>query len=243
MKNKNLKLAVVSGKGGVGKSMLCSSLAMLFSKEKKIIAVDCDVDAPNLAIWLNETEHWQRVVPVCCDDKPKSERIGEIKTKTTKYGFNLVLGRLYIGQGDSGRVVNEARKEAEKFENELQIIDSSPGTSAPVIAAVKDTNFAVLVTEPTPSGLSDVNRAVEIVRYLKVPWALVINKWDINKPGSDVIEKWAGDKLIGKISYDVGVIEAAARLSPVMETDLGVAEEMKLVYNKLKGLLHDNLSS
>lgn len=241
MKNKNLKLAVVSGKGGVGKSMICSSLAMLFSKEKKIIAIDCDVDAPNLAIWLNETEHWQRIIPVNGDDKPKSEQIGEIKTKTTKYGFNLVLGHLYIGQGDSGRVVQEVRKEAEKFENELHIIDSSPGTGAPVIAAVKDTDFAVLVTEPTPSGLSDVNRAVEVVRYLKVPWALVINKWDMNKPGSTAIEKWAGDKLIGKISYDAGVLEAAARLSPVMETDLGVAEEIKLVYNELKGRMDNEI--
>jgi len=235
MKNKNLKLTIVSGKGGVGKSMLCSALAMLFAKEKKIVAVDCDVDAPNLAIWLNEIEHWQRVIPVLSDDSRKSAQIGEIKTKKTRYGFPLALGHLYIGQVDAGRVVTETRKEASKFENELQIIDSSPGTSAPVIAALKNSHFAVLVTEPTPSGLSDANRALEVVRYLKVPWALVINKWDINKPGSDAIEKWAGNQLLGKISYDMGILKAAAQLSPVMETNLGVADEIKLVYNKLKG--------
>lgn len=234
MQKKPLKLTIVSGKGGVGKSMLCSSLAMLFSKEKNIVAVDCDADAPNLAIWLNEIEHWQRVIPILGDADPKSTQIGEIKTKKTRYGFPLVLGHLFIGQIDSGRVVRETRREAEKFENELQIIDSSPGTSAPVIAALEGADFAILVTEPTPSGLSDANRALEVVRYLKVPWALVINKWDINKPGSEAITKWAGDKLLGKISYDMGILRAAAQLSPVMETDLGVADEIKLVYNKLK---------
>ena len=235
MKNKCLKLTVVSGKGGVGKSMLCSSLSMLFAKEKALVAVDCDVDAPNLAIWLNEVEHWQRVIPILGGTSPKSAQIGEIKTKKTRYGFPLVLGHIYIGQVDSGRVVAETRREAERFENELQIIDSSPGTSSPVIAALEGADFAVLVTEPTPSGLSDANRALEVIRYLKVPWAMVINKWDINKPGSDAMANWAGEKLLGKISYDMGIVRAAAQLSPVMETDLGVAEEIKLVYNKLKG--------
>ena len=60
MKNNKVKLVISSGKGGVGKSMLASALAMLFSKEKKVIAVDCDVDAPNLAIWLNEVKNWEK---------------------------------------------------------------------------------------------------------------------------------------------------------------------------------------
>jgi len=47
-----MELVILSGKGGVGKSMLASALAMLFAKENKVVAIDCDVDAPNLAIWL-----------------------------------------------------------------------------------------------------------------------------------------------------------------------------------------------
>jgi len=57
MKEK-MKIAVASGKGGVGKSMLASSLAMLFSQEEKVVALDCDVDAPNLHLWLGENEKW-----------------------------------------------------------------------------------------------------------------------------------------------------------------------------------------
>ncbi len=52
MNKEKFKIAIASGKGGVGKSMLASSLSILFSREKKIVALDCDVDAPNLAIWL-----------------------------------------------------------------------------------------------------------------------------------------------------------------------------------------------
>ncbi|MDI6826725.1 MAG: P-loop NTPase [Candidatus Aenigmarchaeota archaeon] len=52
-----MKIVVASGKGGVGKSMLASSLALLFSKNKKIVACDCDVDAPNLGLWLGITDY------------------------------------------------------------------------------------------------------------------------------------------------------------------------------------------
>ncbi len=71
MSKEKLKIAIVSGKGGVGKSMLASSLAILLSKEKKIIALDCDVDAPNLAIWLNEDRNWEKKVSIFSSLKPK----------------------------------------------------------------------------------------------------------------------------------------------------------------------------
>ncbi len=68
-KNKKIKLVIASGKGGVGKSMLTSSLSILFNQHKKIIAVDCDVDAPNLAIWLNEAKKWQTTKKISTSEK------------------------------------------------------------------------------------------------------------------------------------------------------------------------------
>ena len=65
------KLAIVSGKGGVGKSMLTSCLAMLFAKNKKVVAVDCDVDTPNLAIWLGGVKKWDKTLPVIASAKPE----------------------------------------------------------------------------------------------------------------------------------------------------------------------------
>ena len=282
------KIVIGSGKGGVGKSMLTSALAMLFSKTKKVVAVDCDVDAPNLAIWLNETEGWEKVKKVSVSEKPvidsskltekEAERCtrkckfnaleikkgklklnpflcegcgacevfcppgvikmkpiknGEIKFKKTKYGFPLISGQLYPGQTGSGKVVAEIKKEAEKFKHDLMLIDSAPGTGCPVIASLQDTNFAILVTEPTPTGFSDLKRVLEVVNHFNIPWKLVINKWDINKNLSQKIQRWAGRKFLGKISYDKNIFKAVSNLTPILETDLKAKKEIEIIFKNL----------
>ena len=64
------KIVIASGKGGVGKSMLASALAMLFARTRKVVAVDCDADAPNLAIWLGEPEKWESIKKISVSEKP-----------------------------------------------------------------------------------------------------------------------------------------------------------------------------
>jgi len=288
MNDKVLKLAVISGKGGVGKSMICAAFCLLFFKENNIIAVDCDVDAPNLAIWLNEMSEWQRTIPVnsfskvkidydkctncslcigkcrfgaiedkqgskpeinnfLCDGCGACEAVcphiaissisiqsGEIKTKQTKYGFPLILGHLFSGEAGSSQIINEVKKEADKFENELQIIDSPPGIGGPVLATLHNVNFTVIIAEPTPSGFSDVIRVLEVIKKYKLPWSLIINKWDLNIKETEKISELVGDNLLGKISYDKGVMQATSAFIPIMETQLKVADEIKVIYNKLK---------
>ena len=281
------KLVIASGKGGVGKSMLTSVLAMFFAKTKKIVAVDCDADAPNLGIWLGGVRKWDKTIPVVASARPeidynkcngcglctkncrfgaikmvngklklnqflcegcgvcevicpqkaiklKPVQNGEIKIKKLKYDFPLVSGNLFPGQLGSGKVVTEIKKEAEKFEHDLMIIDSAPGTGCPVIAALRDANFVILITEPTPSGFSDLKRVLEVVNHFKVPWGLVINKWDINPQLSDKIEKWVGKKFLGKISYDKKIFKAIANLTPVLETNLKAKNEIKKIFEKLQ---------
>ncbi len=285
MKTKKLKLVIASGKGGVGKSMLTSALAILFAKENKIAAVDCDADAPNLAIWLNEIEKWDRTIPVIasarpeinykkCNDcglcakkcnfsaikmvegRPKVNQFlcegcgacevicpqkaiklkpvqnGEIKIKKTKYNFPLVSGQLYPGETGSGKVVNEIKAWGEKFNYDLMLIDSAPGTGCPVTAALRDANFVILVTEPTPSGFSDLKRVLEVVNYFKMPWGLVINKWDINLQLSNKIKNFAKEKFLGKISYDKKIFQAISNLTPIMETNLIAKKEIKKIYGQ-----------
>lgn len=67
---KKFKIAVVSGKGGVGKSMIASSLSILFSQDFRVLALDCDVDTPNLAIWLGEEGRWEKKIPISTSRKP-----------------------------------------------------------------------------------------------------------------------------------------------------------------------------
>ncbi len=279
-------VAVLSGKGGVGKSMLTSGLSMLFSKTKKVIAVDCDVDAPNLHLWLGEDEKWDEVEKISVFEKPvidkdlcvncgkcvdicafnalKLEKEGpvlnrffcegcgaceficpvkaitleevmnaEIRVKKDVHGFPLVSAQLYPGESGSGKVVDQIRKKAESINHEIMILDAPAGIGCPVIAAVNGIDFAILITEPTPSGFSDIKRALTVVNHFKIPYGVVINKWDMNTDGSENIESWAKDRLLGKISYDKEIFRTIANLKPVMETNLPARYEIEQIYKKL----------
>jgi MinD superfamily P-loop ATPase len=285
-----MKIVILSGKGGVGKSMLSSALAMLFRKSFRVTAVDCDVDAPNLGIWLGNIKKWDKIIPVVTSAKPeidykkcdgcgicvekcrfgalkmekgkpklnpflcegcgacevicpqkaiklKPVQNGEIRIKQTKYSFPLVSGNLFPGETGSGKIVSEIKKEADKFNGDLQIIDSAPGTGCPVIAALQDSNFAILITEPTPSGFSDLKRVLKVVNHFRIPWNLVINKWDINPQLSNRMKKWAKNKFLGKITYDKKIFKAVANLTPIMETNLRAKVEIENIFKKLNKIL------
>lgn len=285
------KIAVASGKGGVGKSMLSSSLSILFAQDYDIAACDCDVDAPNLAIWLDEVKDWEEEKEISTLEKPQldpekctpekckecikkcptgalHEESGEvkvneflcegcgvckitcpagavkmepvknavIKSKTTKYGFPLISGQLKPGNSNSGKVVSEVKAEAiENSENkDIMILDTPPGTGCPVIAALRDVDFVVLITEPTPAGLSDLKRGLKTVDYFQIPYQIVINKHDINPEITAQIEKEFEDKILGKITYDQKIIKAISQMQPVMKTELKVRREIKKIYKKLQ---------
>lgn len=285
-RDKKLKIVVASGKGGVGKSMLTSCLAILFNREYKLIAADCDVDAPNLAVWLNEFKEWDKIEKISTSElaiidqakcincgkcakicqfkaidskknkteinnflcegcgaceilcpvnaiKMKKVKNGEIRQKKTKYGFYLFSGQLYPGETGSGKVVAELKQKANSHNYDIMLIDSSPGTGCPVIASLQDANFAVLITEPTPSGFSDLKRVLQVVNYFKIPYGVVINKWDINKPLSQKIKKWSGRKFLGQISYDQKIFKSIADLIPIMDTNLPAVGEIKNIYKNL----------
>ncbi len=281
-------IAIASGKGGVGKSMLSSSLAYLFSRDQKITAIDCDVDAPDMGLWLGIKE-WDtsekisvsekasidydkcRLCEKCRDvcrfgalrygEKPEiipylcegcgmcmhtcphgaisinPVKNGEFMVRKTKYGFPLVSGHLYPGETGSGKVVDEIRERAKKMGDGLTILDSAAGIGCPVIASLKGTDHAVLVTEPTPSGFSDLKRVLEVVGHFGVDYSVVINKWDINEEMTGKIEEFAGDRLLGRISFDRGIFKALSEMTPIMETDLKAVREIKEIYRKLKKII------
>ena len=91
--------------------------------------------------------------------------------------MDFIHGRLEVGEAMSPPLIRAARAVAN--ENGVVIIDSPPGTSCPVIAAVKGSSFCLLVTEPTPFGLNDLELAVEVVQELGIPSGVVINRADI----------------------------------------------------------------
>ena len=198
------------------------------------------------AIWKDDTF---RIDPLLCEGCGTCELVcpvnavelkpvenGEVRIKKTEYGFPLISGQLYPGESGSGKVVEELKKRAEEFDHEVMILDSAAGIGCPVIASVRGCDFAVLVTEPTPSGFSDLKRILRIVNHFRIPYGVAINKWNINPKLSNEMEKWSKDRFLGKISYDKKVIEAIVNLKPVIGTDSKVVDEIKKIHRKLEYL-------
>lgn len=270
-------LAVLSGKGGVGKSSITASLALALSKQRKIICADCDVDASNLALifGINDEDYaeWNSIstnqkaifdlkkcnscgkcAETCYfraiswkDNKPALEEFGcegcgaceiicpqkaielvDVKNAKIGYadsgrGFRIVSAQLGIGQSGSGKVVFEARKKAKELaeDAEIMLMDSSAGIGCPVIASVTGSDFAVLVTEPTPSGFSDFKRALDVIKHFNIPFGAVINKFDLDETYSetirDFVEKNNGTLLM-KIPYDRTFADALVNMVPIAES-------------------------
>lgn len=114
-------------------------------------------------------------------------------------------GKLNIGEAMSPPLIRAVK--AEIPSSGIVIIDSPPGTSCPVIEAVKGVDFVLLVTEPTPFGLSDLKLAVETMRELTIPFGIVINRWGL---GDDRVEEYCkGENIpvLSKIPDDRSVAE------------------------------------
>ncbi len=288
-------ITILSGKGGVGKSSFAASLSIVLAEKYKIVAVDCDVDAPNLGLLfgIKKFKNLKRISTnykafinekiVKCKNKNKLSDIcafhaitieegipainkflcegcgackllcpegielrkvknAKILETSTKYGFYLVSGQLEIGESGSGKIVEvikeKAKRIGEKTKADFIVIDSSAGIGCPVIASVRESDFVVGITEPTPSGLNDLRRALSVVEHFKIPSGLVINKFDMNKTFTKKIERFAKEKnisILGKIPYDIRFVEALVNLTPLIL----YAKEYQNLFNKIK----DNILS
>lgn len=148
-------------------------------------------------------------------------RIGYGKTK---YGFPVVLAQLEMGESGSGKVVASVKNMAESIlsDADIMIIDAAAGIGCPVIASVTGSDYVIAVTEPTPSGFSDLKRALQMVNHFNIPHSLIINKFDLNPGLSKEIERFARNKnieIIAKIPYDKSFMKALVNLKPLTEYD------------------------
>lgn len=124
-------------------------------------------------------------------------------------GCEFVQGRLRIGEAMSPPLIRAVKKTARK--DTWVIIDAPPGTSCPVIEAIKGSDYVILVTEPTPFGLNDLRLAVEMVREMAIPFGVVINRIGI---GDDRVHKFcAGQQIpiLVEIPDDRRIAEAYSR--------------------------------
>jgi MinD superfamily P-loop ATPase len=141
----------------------------------------------------------------------------------TRYG-ELVHARLGPAQENSGKLVamvrQQARQLAEKQGNDYIISDGPPGIGCPVISSLSGANLALLVTEPTLTGIHDLKRVIEVCHHFGVPALVCINKFDINQENSNWIENYCrshGIRIAGHIGFDKKITEAMVQGMPVVE--------------------------
>lgn len=280
-----MEIVVLSGKGGTGKTTIVAALSEL---AKKVVKVDCDVDAPNLYLLFQGTDiekkdffggkkakvnieqcvHCNLCEEVCKFGAIKNGIVDEFicegcgactlvcpqsaiqlldektaDTYLTQTNKGLVSrAQMGIGSDGSGRLVTFLRKNIKEHvkPDEIIIGDGSPGIGCAVIASITGTDVALIVTEPTKSGLSDMQRILKLAEHFNTKLILCINKFDINLEMTNQIEDYAKTQnvpVVGKIPFDNTVMEAVNSLRPITDFENSVAknaiEEMWIEIQKI----------
>ena len=281
------QIAVVSGKGGTGKTMLTASFASL---AKNKVMVDCDVDAANLYLLLSPVTKERHdfsggvtarideekciqcgkcvevcrfyaisedfvVDPISCEGCALCSHIcpveaaimednesGEWFISDTKYGA-FVHAKLGIAEENSGKLVTEVRKAAIKIaeteKSDYILIDGPPGIGCPVISSLTGVNMAIIVTEPTLSGIHDMERMIEVASHFDIDTRVVINKFDLNEENTDKIKSICKEKEIkvsGVIPFSREVVESVVNMVPVVEyTKNGISQTIEDIWNSVCG--------
>jgi len=173
--------------------------------------------------------------------KMEEEICGEWFISDTRFG-PLVHAKLGVAKENSGKLVSlvrqKAKEVAQRQGHKWIIIDGSPGIGCPVIASITGADFALVVTEPTLSGLHDADRVIKVAKHFNVSFGLVINKYDLNIEMAEKIENYCRDnkvEFIGRISFDKSVVKAMVEGKTIVEYKCKKAKnEIDNIWSKLK---------
>ncbi|RUM87798.1 MAG: (4Fe-4S)-binding protein [Thermodesulfatator sp.] len=172
---------------------------------------------------------------------------GHLYLSQTPYG-PFVFARLRPGEENSGKLVTEVKKEARERatqeEATLLISDGPPGIGCPVIASLNQVHLALIVTEPSLSALSDLKRTIELCRFLRIPSAVVINRFDLNPQKTEEIEtfcKAQGIALLQKIPFDRRIPELLVQRKSPLEGPPEVQRPFLELWERVLALLGEAL--
>jgi MinD superfamily P-loop ATPase len=155
----------------------------------------------------------------------------------------MVHARLAPGEENSGKLVNVVRNKAKQAAKdaliETIIIDGPPGTGCPVISSMTGAKLAVIVTEPTRSGLHDLKRILELAASFSINSSVLINKYDLNLNMSAQIEQWCKQTqipIIGKLAFDEEVVKAMLNCKSIIEwqPNSSTSKELREIWQKIK---------
>ncbi len=281
-------ISVASGKGGTGKTIISTSLAL--SIGDKVQFLDCDAEEPNAHIFLKpEIRSVEKAsIPVPKVDEEKCSYCGRCKEvcaynaiaviqgSNDKKGTILVFPHLCHGCGACTyfcpqKTIEEVEREIgvveignagdiqfvhgrlkigeamappliKKIKANLNpartvIIDAPPGTSCPVVESLRGSDFCVLVTEPTPFGLNDLILAVEVLRKLKIPFGVVVNRSDL---GDKKTDKYCRDEkipILMRIPFKEEIASAYSKGWPIVEAFPEYKKDFQEMFQKVKDII------
>ena len=152
-------------------------------------------------------------------------------------------GRLNIGEPMAPPIIRKIKKKAKKDgikgenndikKHHITLIDAPPGTSCPVIESIKDSDFTILVTEPTPFGLHDLILAVEVLRKLKIPHGVVLNKCDIGDHKVEEYCKKNNIPILLSIPLDKEIAVAYSKGIPIVKINSSYEQKFNQLFQKI----------
>lgn len=164
----------------------------------------------------------------------KGRELGVLESGRSGH-VEFVHGRLRVGEAMSPPLIERVKEHIAP--EKTSIIDAPPGTSCPVIVTLKHSDFAIMVTEPTPFGLNDLKLAVEAVRILQIPVGIIINRCDV---GDDGVTTYAGKEnipILMEVPDDRKVAEAYSRGVMMVEIMPEMKDRFRAVYEKIVELI------
>ena len=173
-------------------------------------------------------------------DFPLAE-CGEWFVSETRFG-PMVHAHLGAGQENSGLLVALIRGKAQEIAEanglSLILVDGPPGIGCPVISSLTGADGVLIVTEPTLSGLHDLNRVLDLAGHFHIPGLILINKYDLNQEMTDRIETYCREKglgLAGRLPYDPVVTEAMIQGKTIPEwSQNSLGEEIKTIWGRIQ---------
>jgi MinD superfamily P-loop ATPase len=175
---------------------------------------------------------------VCPDDAiTEVERtIGKIHQSTMKQ-THLVYGELSIGEPIATTLIHAVKEHVKT--DEVNILDAPPGTACPVIETMRESDYLVLVTEPTPFGLHDLSMAVDVVRELEIPFGVIINRAGIGDEGVTEFCKRNDIPILLEIPFNRQIAELYSRGIPFVEEMPEWRQQFNDLFNHIVELIEN----
>ena len=149
--------------------------------------------------------------------------------------MTFVQGRLNVGEAFAPPVVRAVKGKAGG--HQVAIVDVAPGTSCPVVEALKGVDFCLLVTEPTPFGLHDLRLMVEVLGKLRLPAAVVVNRADVGDTGVRAFCDERCLPVLLEIPQDRRIAESYARGVPLVRAEPGWADRFRGLFRGIQSLV------